>query len=477
MNNIRISVGFYVLMAIAATGILLPSCIGKSLSGYVVFTRVAGNNNFVKTDSSESIGSIPASQIVALDPDKADRSTKILTTDFYSARSPEISYDGKNMLFCARKTQDDPWQIWEMNLAGSKVRQITLTHENCIDPAYLPGGRLVFSKEVANDSLKAGYSLFTGNLDGSDFRRITFSPETYFSPGILKDGRILSISKQVYPVQKDPLLIVMRPDGTKASLFYKGAEGCTFTGRSRESADGKIFFIEARSDKEGKGRIISVSYNRPLHTHLDLTSGMPGDFNSVSLLKSGQLLVSYKKSGNENLALYVFDPVKKILGKEIYGDDGYNVTEAVEVIEYERPRMLPSEVNMVTKTGLILCQDIKIQDEQKTNQSSPFTHTASVEIMGVDSSLGVFRTAEDGSFYLRIIADKPFQIRTLDMDGKVIQKCDWLWLRPNERRGCVGCHEDQELSPENRIPLAVKKAPVGIPVHINKIKEKEIDTE
>jgi hypothetical protein len=52
-----------------------------------------------------------------------------------------------------------------------------------------------------------------------------------------------------------------------------------------------------------------------------------------------------------------------------------------------------------------------------------------------------------------------------------------MWLRPNERRGCVGCHEDPELVPANRVPLAVKKNPVGVPVHAEKIKEKAVELE
>jgi hypothetical protein len=76
------------------------------------------------------------------------------------------------------------------------------------------------------------------------------------------------------------------------------------------------------------------------------------------------------------------------------------------------------------------------------------------------------------------MADKPFKIRTIDKDGNVLHgPCDWIWLRPNERRGCVGCHEDQEMVPENRVSLAVKKSPVVIPVHINKVVEKKVSLE
>jgi hypothetical protein len=52
-----------------------------------------------------------------------------------------------------------------------------------------------------------------------------------------------------------------------------------------------------------------------------------------------------------------------------------------------------------------------------------------------------------------------------------------MWIRPNERRGCVGCHEDHEQTPENRVPLAVKNLPVNVPVHIKKINEKKVSLE
>jgi hypothetical protein len=120
---------------------------------------------------------------------------------------------------------------------------------------------------------------------------------------------------------------------------------------------------------------------------------------------------------------------------------------------------------------------VNVDDDPLKISGALLKKISKVEIMGIDSSMGVFKPSVDGSFYLKVIADKPFQIRTLDEMGNVIRKCYWIWLRPNERRGCVGCHEDQDIVPDNRISLAVKKAPIGIPVHVNKIKDKMIDTE
>ena len=101
-----------------------------------------------------------------------------------------------------------------------------------------------------------------------------------------------------------------------------------------------------------------------------------------------------------------------------------------------------------------------------------------IQVAGRDSSLGVVQVEKDGSVYLKVIADTPFQIRTIDEKGNVLSgPCGWIWLRPNERRGCVGCHEDHEMVPENKVPLAVRNPPVNIPVHINKVVEKKVSLE
>jgi hypothetical protein len=214
-----------------------------------------------------------------------------------------------------------------------------------------------------------------------------------------------------------------------------------------------------------------------MHSRLNLSSEIEGDFRAVYPQPSGKMLVSYHKTAADRYALYEFDPENKSLGKPIYSSNDFDVIEVVETVKHFRAKKLPSEVNAVIKTGLIMCQDINLEYVSSKISGTFLKKASRVEIMGTDSSLGIFKPSRDGSFYLRVIVDKPFRIQTLDEEGKVIRKCGWIWLRPNERRGCVGCHEDQDIVPDNRIPLAVKKAPIGIPVHINKLKDKLIDTE
>ena len=69
--------------------------------------------------------------------------------------------------------------------------------------------------------------------------------------------------------------------------------------------------------------------------------------------------------------------------------------------------------------------------------------------------LGEAPVEADGSFHVDIPADLPVQLQILDGDGMALATCGWIWTRPREFRGCIGCHEDPELTPENRFVEAV----------------------
>lgn len=462
------------IVALSLACIIIISCKGKSVkTGMLIVTEAPGNLQ----STNYSWQYLPGARISAVLPGKP-ASIKVLTENFHSACFPDISYDGRFMLFTAQQKKDESWQIWEMNLNNLKCRKITSFNENCTDPVYLPGGRLAFSKITVNDTVKSAYCLYVCNLDGSGPRQITFSPADNLATTVLKDGRLLTVSHHLIPDKSNSMFMVLRPDGTKADMFYMGEAGTEITGNACETSDGKIIFIESEKGNLSRKNIISIKYSRPLHSRINLTSGINADFQYALPQKSDKYLVSCRNSDSETFALYEFDPEKKILGQMVFSDPGYNVLDVVIAKEYERPKKLPSEVDMHVKTGLLLCQDINVLRFQQGIDKSSVPRASMIEVLGVDSTYGIVPVEEDGSFQLKVLSDKPFRIRTLDENGRVLHgPCSWLWVRPNERRGCVGCHEDPELVPENRIPLAVKKPPVIIPVRISQIKEKIVELE
>jgi hypothetical protein len=415
-------------------------------------------------------------RLASIDRNEPSKGIKILTESFSSACSPDISYDGKSMLFSGKLKKEDPWSIWEMNLSNLKFRKISPEGNNCADPVYLPANRFAFSMAVQKDSLLAGHSLYTGNLDGTNIQRITFNPASFLASNTLADGRIISSGRRIYPDTGAQRLMVMRPDGTKAELFYMPGNNGTVCSRIRETADGKVVFIESSKGTGDDGNLVSVNYSRPLHSYKNLSAGIQGNIISVLPEKPGNYLVCYRKSSTDRYALCEFDAAKNTLIQTVFEDKELNIIDAVADAVHTRPRKLPSEVDMKVKTGLLMCQDINFLDP--SDKSANKIKASKIELLGIGKSLGIVDVEADGSFYIKPIADTPFRIQTLDEKGKVINgPGSWLYLRPNERRGCVGCHEDMETTPENRLALAIAKKPVIVPVHIVKIKEKKVDLE
>lgn len=452
---------------------ILFSCNNNSVKELLIITEAAEEIYGSDFNTNPGWRLIPGSRIVSLDPEKPGN-VKILTEEFESACYPEVSYDGSKILFSGRITKEEHWQIFEMNIRSHESRQVTSSETDCIDPVYLPSGRIAFSMAVKNDTVKSAYPLFTCRGDGSDLRQITFDPSASYATSVLRDGRILTLNNRLMPDQKTASFVVMRPDGTKADLFYRSTDENKIMTRARETSDGKVLFIEGKNYSDND--LVSISYNRPLHSHANLSAASAGSFRCVLPVTDGKIFVSYREGDSGNYSLALFNSEAGTVGETIY-NNGMNVVDAVEAKPYERPKKLPSEVDLQVKTGLLLCQDINFTGIYNGGKS-PAGRISRIEVMGVDSTYGVIEAESDGSFYLKVMADTPFQIRRIDDKGKPVgDPCTWLWLRPNERRGCVGCHEDPEIVPANRVALAVRKPPVIIPVHVSEIKEKIVELE
>jgi hypothetical protein len=56
----------------------------------------------------------------------------------------------------------------------------------------------------------------------------------------------------------------------------------------------------------------------------------------------------------------------------------------------------------------------------------------------------------------------PLQLQVLDENGLALKSCVWTWTRPHFNQGCVGCHEDPELTPENRVVDAVTQPAIRL---------------
>jgi hypothetical protein len=61
----------------------------------------------------------------------------------------------------------------------------------------------------------------------------------------------------------------------------------------------------------------------------------------------------------------------------------------------------------------------------------------------------------------------------VDEDGLALRSCSWIWVRNRETRGCIGCHEDGERTPDNRFVKALAKP--SIPLTLPPEKRRTVD--
>ncbi len=96
-----------------------------------------------------------------------------------------------------------------------------------------------------------------------------------------------------------------------------------------------------------------------------------------------------------------------------------------------------------------------------TSTSSPTKHPGDRALPAKrEKLLGEVPVEPDGSFFMEVPARTPLRLQTVGADGQVLQAMrSWIWVMPVEARGCIGCHEDRELTPPNRFVSALRRPP------------------
>jgi hypothetical protein len=423
-----------------------------------------------------------------------------LTTDMAAAAEASVSFDGKKVLFSGKRSAQDNWNIWEMDVDGRNKRQITHDLKDCGEPHYLAKSALnypdydekvrwiTFTSTAAGTYEEGGDALATAlyarNLESIKGRgfvnwRITFNLSSDFSPTVLHDGRTLFTSHQMGDRNQNLagrfLLLASNWDGTGLNLFCGDEQGHRMKTMACEMPDRTLVFVDSDGNTpDGSGELARVSFRRPLHSYELLSKGV-GRYRNPQALPDGSLLVSYANGGNA-YALYFFDLDKKVPGRKIFGDSKWEVVQAVPVLPTVEPTGLISAVYDEQTAGDLQCLNVYDSDRPEAIGIRKGDVKQVRLIQGIPSLtaskvpetriLGEAPVESDGSFFVRVPADTPFYIQTLNAQGQPLQTMHrWIWVRKGTSRSCIGCHENKELAPENRITEALLKAkpyPVGL---------------
>ncbi len=422
----------------------------------------------------------------------------ILTPEFAAAADPSVSFDGKRILFSGKRTARDNWDIWEMDVDGKNKRQVTRDFGNCREPEYLARSSITppdfndkvrwitFTSDAAGNfeegTAEVATSLYAANLEPIEGRdsvtwRTSFNLSSDSSPTVLQDGRVLFTSRQKYAnsTEKFPLLAA-NWDGTGLNLFCGAGQGATFKTMACEMPDRTLVFVESANPADPGGRLARVSFRRPLHSY-ELLSRGTGLYLYPHPSPDGALMVSFS-SGKESYGIYLFDLAKGMPGERIFSDPRWENLDAHAVVPRPEPQGLISSVVDSLAWGHLHClsvyesdlpevQAIRKGDVKRVRfvegvpaPATPQKRIAPRPVPGAELRLlGEVPVEADGSFFVEVPADTPFLIQLLNEKGEVLETMPrWMWVRRGTSRGCIGCHENKELAPENRVSDAVRKA-------------------
>lgn len=383
-----------------------------------------------------------------------------LTPEYFAAADPQVSFDASKVLFAAQSQPGARWQIWEMHADGSAKRQVTRLESDCLRPGYLAHEEFVFTVVTAEGG-RSGSQIYVANLDGTEAHPITFGPGNFQVETVLKDGRILvsAASPLVPGTDASGELYVMRHDGSGLASFRCEHRQPARRAQAAELADGSVVFVKNSPTQATVGGELAMIRRGALHN--SSLSPRAAVSWSPRPLGADKLIVARKNlaPGNSKFDLYAFDAASGKFGEPIYQDPKLSSVQAVPVAAHHVPRWYWSTLNPQARAGYFVCLDARQSADEPDGRIA--TPLAKVRVLilenGQERSLGEATVETDGSFYIAVPPDQSVRFELLDASGGVIRaQQSWIWSRPGEERGCVGCHEDKSVAPENRWPLALK---------------------
>jgi hypothetical protein len=142
-------------------------------------------------------------------------------------RDPELSYDGKKIVFAWRRERAGASHLFEIDAGGGTPRQLTACPDaNDIDPVYLPDGGIAFTSTrdpkycMCNRHIMG--NLFRMDGDGANIRQIGNSTLFEGHATVLPDGRLLYdrweyVDRNFGDAQA---LWTVNPDGTNHAIHW-----------------------------------------------------------------------------------------------------------------------------------------------------------------------------------------------------------------------------------------------------------------
>ena len=433
------------------------------------------------------------------------------------ARDPQLHFGGDKIVFAMRRHVEEDYHIWEINVDGTGMRQLTGAEGVCdFDPIYLPDDSIVFSStrepKYNMCSRDIAANLFRMEGDGANIYQITKNTLFDNHSVLTEDGRILYARWEYVDRNFGDAhgLWTVNPDGTNQAVYWgnnTAVPGAVFNpqpipgtqkvvcvlGPHHDRLWGAMAIIDRRIGIDGKAPVLRTwpadavdpiradgAFDCDLHSRT-----VKMKYEDPWPLSDKYFLCSRMTGMGEQTGIYLVD----VFGNEILlHTEGPGCYDPMPVKRRERPGVIAAKRDFVSESGFFYVADVYqgthmkcvrrgevkylrvVESPEKRHWSrgswngqgytAPGMNWHSLENKRI---LGTVPVEEDGSVYLEVPADKFVYFQLLDEKGMMIQSMrSGTVVQPDEHVGCVGCHDNRLSSPlagNAEMPSAMKKGP------------------
>jgi len=436
---------------------------------------------------------------------------------------PDVSYDGGRVLFCYKAHDDISFHLFEINIDGTGLRQLTTGDYDDIDPIYLPDGHIVFTTTRANTYVRCMpytycYVLARCDADGRNVYIISRNNEPDWCPAVLNDGRFCYSrweyhDKALWRIQS---LWSMNQDGTGVATFWgnqsvwpdhlaeprpiPGSDRVMFTGVAHHNwFAGSIGILDTSEGRNFPFGLTKVTCDMPwpecgtppLDPHEADDYHAAGRFTAYKSpypISEEDFLVSANRDGKFHLYLMDVHGNRELIYEAVHNawyalpaaprpmpqphadrvawpgtGDERKPTEPGVIFSANVYQGVPDLPQGIVKYLRVIQMDARTYSTWTRDGRFSGPVVSAIQDDGVKRILGTTPVLADGSVSVEVPAGKALHFQLLDERYRALHTMrSFTGVMPGERRGCVGCHELHSNSPVNQQSLAGRRPPVEL---------------
>jgi len=435
--------------------------------------------------------------------------------------SPEVSFDGREVLFAytqAKATKTYTWSpeisyhVFKCRPDGTGLVQLTDGDADDFDPCFLPDGRIVFVSGRRGGYLRCGrhcptYALCMMASDGGDIRRLSFHETHEWHPSVAHDGRLVytrwdyvdrdtNVAHHLwvsYPDGRDPRSFHGNyPTGRKRrpwmEMSIRAIPGShkyvATTGAHHGHAFGSLVVIDESLEDDGAmSQLKRLTPEAPFpEAETNPRRGMR--YGTAWPLSETYYLCAYDRAAR-NHGLYLLDAFGN--RELIYRDASIASVSPIPLASRPRPPMIPDQRVAGAPAGRDAMGTFALMNVYDGDFDWPagtrITALRIIQVLpkttpapnrpriGVGNQtnarcvLGTVPVERDGSAHFRAPAGKLVYFQALGADGLAVQSMrSGTYIQPGRLLSCQGCHEPKRRAPAPGAPtpLALRRAPSAI---------------